>query len=62
MGVDASQHERSWLFKTAKRALPHSAKNAIKPLLRAVKLLEPDRTPEFMKKAANDKRQQHSAR
>lgn len=51
MAVDPSQRERSWLFKFAKQALPTSTKDAIKPLLRAVKLLEPDRTPAFMKKA-----------
>lgn len=48
--IDSSQRERSWLFKTAKRALPPTVKNAVKPMLRAIRLLEPDGTPEFMRK------------
>lgn len=53
MHIDSFQHERSWLFKTAKRALSPTVKNSIKPLLRAVRLIEPEGTPEFMQKTGN---------
>jgi 2-polyprenyl-3-methyl-5-hydroxy-6-metoxy-1,4-benzoquinol methylase len=49
--VDASQQPPSLLFRAAKRMLPPPVKNAIKPILRALKVLPPDSTPEFMKKA-----------
>jgi 2-polyprenyl-3-methyl-5-hydroxy-6-metoxy-1,4-benzoquinol methylase len=62
MDIDASQRERSWLFKSAKRALPSSVKNAIKPLLRGIKLLEPDGTPQFMKKGASGTRGHSTSR
>jgi SAM-dependent methyltransferase len=48
--IDASQTERSWLHRTAKRVLPAGAKDAIKPILRAVRILPQDPTPEFMRK------------
>lgn len=48
--VDASQTSRSKLFKLAKRILPPSLKNAIKPALRAARILPPDTTPDFLKK------------
>ena len=48
--VDQSQRERSVVFKFAKRTLPPSIKNAIKPALRAIRVLPPDETPEFLKK------------
>ena len=48
--MDASQTERSKVFRIAKTYLPAPVKNAIKPLLRAVGILPPDQTPDFMKK------------
>ena len=48
--MDASQNERSFAFRTMKRVLPPAVKDAIKPALRAVKILPPDPTPEFLKK------------
>jgi hypothetical protein len=46
---DQSQIEKSILHRTAKRLLPSSVKDAIRPTLRAVGILPPDGTPEFMK-------------
>ena len=46
---DASQIRRGKLFVTAKRLLPQSVKNAIKPALRTLGVLPPDTTPEFHK-------------
>jgi SAM-dependent methyltransferase len=54
---DSSQRPRGMLFSVAKRTLPPSVKNVIKPLLRALKVLPPDGTPEFMKKANPKKHQ-----
>ncbi|MBV8675369.1 MAG: class I SAM-dependent methyltransferase [Acidobacteriaceae bacterium] len=48
--MDASQTERNMIFKVAKRVLPLSTKNAIKPVLRALRIMPADSTPEFMKK------------
>jgi SAM-dependent methyltransferase len=50
LNVDASQRPRSAAFVTAKRLLPQPVKNAIKPLLRGLKILPQDGTPEFMRK------------
>jgi 2-polyprenyl-3-methyl-5-hydroxy-6-metoxy-1,4-benzoquinol methylase len=50
--VDASQRPPGVIFSAAKRSLPPSVKNAIKPILRAIKVLPPDATPEFMKNKA----------
>ncbi len=47
---DASQVRRSNLFVTAKRVLPPGLKEAIKPVLRLLKVLPPDTTPEFQRK------------
>jgi ubiquinone/menaquinone biosynthesis C-methylase UbiE len=44
------QAERGPLFNLAKRALPQSVKDAIKPVLRAAHILPPDRTPKFLRK------------
>ena len=48
--MDASQTPRGKVFSFAKAALPQPVKNAIKPILRALRILPPDPTPEFMKK------------
>ena len=48
--IDGSQIPRGKLFKLAKAVLPPSIKEAIKPVLRAVRVLPKDTTPEFMKK------------
>jgi hypothetical protein len=47
---DQSQIEKSIFHRTAKRLLPSSVKDAIRPTLRAIGILPPDGTPEFMKK------------
>jgi hypothetical protein len=39
-----------WMFRVAKRWLPAPIKNAIKPVLRRVRVLPPDATPRFVKK------------
>ena len=46
---DPSQIRRGKIFMTAKRLLPQSAKNAIKPLLRIFGLLPADGTPWFQR-------------
>jgi|SRR2546423_2365969 2-polyprenyl-3-methyl-5-hydroxy-6-metoxy-1,4-benzoquinol methylase len=46
---DPSQRPPSTFFRIAKRILPSIIKNAIKPALRAVKVLPPDTTPDFMR-------------
>jgi 2-polyprenyl-3-methyl-5-hydroxy-6-metoxy-1,4-benzoquinol methylase len=48
--LDPSQIERGWLFTTMKHVLPPTAKDVLKPLLRALRILPPDTTPEFMRK------------
>lgn len=48
--MDGSQHRRSALHRTAKALLPQGIKDAIKPPLRALGILPPDPTPEFMRK------------
>lgn len=39
-----------WMFRVAKRWLPAPIKNAIKPVLRLVRVLPPDATPRFVRK------------
>ena len=48
--VDGSQYPRGRVFRAAKRILPQTVKDAIKPALRAVHILPPDSTPEFQRK------------
>jgi len=48
--MDASQVERSSVHNAAKRLLPQSIKDLIKPPLRMIGVLPPDPTPDFMKK------------
>lgn len=50
MRMDASQHPAGRLHVAAKKLLPQFIKDAIKPPLRAVGILPPDTTPEFMKR------------
>ena len=52
--IDSSQKPKGRLFKLAKRVLPPSVKEAIKPALRAIKILPPDMTPDFQKKSKQD--------
>jgi 2-polyprenyl-3-methyl-5-hydroxy-6-metoxy-1,4-benzoquinol methylase len=52
--VDASQTPPSAVFATAKRLLPQPVKNAIKPALRALKILPPDTTPAFLRAKKGD--------
>jgi len=47
--VDPSQKPTGPIFHAAKRWLPQPVKDAIKPVLRAVRLLPPDTTPSFQK-------------
>jgi SAM-dependent methyltransferase len=47
--VDASQTPRGPIFIAAKRMLPQSVKNAIKPGLRALGVIPADTTPEFQR-------------
>jgi 2-polyprenyl-3-methyl-5-hydroxy-6-metoxy-1,4-benzoquinol methylase len=47
---DASQTKRGPIFSAAKAFLPQAIKDAIKPGLRKVGFLPPDRTPEFQKR------------
>ena len=49
--IDPSQIQRGALFLAAKRILPQGVKDAIKPALRALKLLPPDGTPQFQRKS-----------
>lgn len=46
---DPSQIHRGKIFATAKRLLPQPVKNAIKPVLRALRILPPDNTPWFQR-------------
>lgn len=48
--TDASQQPKGPVFRAAKRFLPPSIKEMIKPPLRAIGVLAPDPTPEFMRK------------
>lgn len=48
--IDDSQRARGPVFRLAKRALPPVIKDTIKPALRAVGILPPDKTPDFMRK------------
>jgi len=48
--VDASQHPRGVFYRIAKALVPDGVKHGLKPALRAVRILPPDGTPEFMKK------------
>ena len=43
--MDPSQVPHGVVFTVAKRVLPQGVKDAIKPILRAVRLLPPDQTP-----------------
>jgi 2-polyprenyl-3-methyl-5-hydroxy-6-metoxy-1,4-benzoquinol methylase len=47
---DAIQKRQSMIFRFAKRVLPTSVKSAIKPALRALRIIPPDSTPDFMRK------------
>jgi 2-polyprenyl-3-methyl-5-hydroxy-6-metoxy-1,4-benzoquinol methylase len=47
---DPSQLHRGKLYLAAKHFLPGGVKDAIKPSLRALKILPPDSTPEFQKR------------
>ena len=47
--IDGSQTPKSAVFLAAKRLLPQPVKDVIKPLLRTVKILPPDGTPEFQR-------------
>ncbi|HUQ38287.1 MAG TPA: class I SAM-dependent methyltransferase [Aestuariivirga sp.] len=47
---DPIQIKRSWLYKNAKRCLPQTIKNQLKPVLRALGVVPPDDTPEFARK------------
>jgi len=46
------QVERGPLFRFLKASLPQSVKDGVKPMLRSVRLLPPDPTPEFLKRPA----------
>jgi hypothetical protein len=48
--MDGSQYEKSGLHKAAKRVLPQPIKDLIKPSLRAIGILPPDMTPDFLKR------------
>ncbi len=48
--VDASQTPRGPIFSAAKRPLPQSIKNVIKPGLRALGVIPADATPEFQRR------------
>ena len=48
--VDASQTPPGPIFSAAKRLLPPSVKNVLKPGLRALGVLPPDTTPEFQRR------------
>jgi 2-polyprenyl-3-methyl-5-hydroxy-6-metoxy-1,4-benzoquinol methylase len=50
LNFDASQKPKSRVFLIAKAVLPQPVIDAIKPILRSLKFLPPDTTPEFMKK------------
>jgi len=49
--VDPSQRPTGPIFHAAKRWLPQPVKDAIKPVLRAFRLLPPDTTPQFQVKS-----------
>ncbi|WP_063748489.1 class I SAM-dependent methyltransferase [Fischerella sp. PCC 9605] len=51
--VHSAQIKRSPIFRFVKRTFPQPVKNIIKPVLRAVRFLEPDNTPKFLNKQAN---------
>ena len=53
--MDPSQVPHGAVFTVAKRVLPQGVKNAVKPILRAVRLLPPDQTPEFQRESARSK-------
>jgi hypothetical protein len=48
--VDESQKPHGPVFIAAKRLLPQSIKNVMKPGLRALGVIPPDRTPEFQRR------------
>ena len=47
--MDPSQTSHGVVFSTAKRVLPQGLKNVIKPVLRAIRVLPPDQTPQFQR-------------
>jgi len=51
--MDPSQVQHGIVFNVAKRVLPQSVKNAVKPVLRAVRVLPPDQTPDFQRDSAS---------
>jgi hypothetical protein len=51
---DPSQIRRGKIFVIAKRLLPQPVKNAIKPVLRALRILPPDATPSFQRDKRKD--------
>jgi len=53
--MDPSQVSHGAVFTVAKRVLPQGMKDAIKPILRAVRLLPPDLTPEFQRESDESK-------
>jgi 2-polyprenyl-3-methyl-5-hydroxy-6-metoxy-1,4-benzoquinol methylase len=53
--MDESQVSHGAVFNVAKRVLPQGVKDAIKPILRAVRLLPADQTPEFQRESARRK-------
>ena len=56
---DQSQKPRGKIFHFIRRVLPPSVKDAGKRTLRAIKVLPPDSTPDFMKRTIADRRQTH---
>ena len=50
--VHPVQIKRSPIFQFVKKTFPQPVKDTIKPVLRALRLLEQDRTPQFIKKQA----------
>jgi len=51
---DPSQIPRGKIFIAAKRLLPQPVKDAIKPVLRALRILPPDMTPSFQRNERKD--------
>ena len=54
--MHASQTPPGPIFSAGRRLLPPAVKEAVKPTLRALGILPPDTTPEFMKKAEKNSR------
>jgi len=53
--MDPSQIPHGAIFSAAKRLLPQGVKDTIKPILRAVRVLPPDQTPEFQRESVASK-------